>query len=102
MNKQKEAAWAEAKKKFRLSNETVQMAKELGMNPKKLGDIANHKQELWKAPLHIFIQNLYDDLQDTIMKNKAKKEKLAREKAAILLQGTSATTTVEQSAQKES
>ena len=83
MNKQKEAAWAEAKKKFRLSTETVRMAKELGMNPKKLGSIANHKQEIWKAPLHIFIQNLYDKMQDTMKKNKAKKEKLAREQPAI-------------------
>lgn len=35
------------------------MARELGMNPKKFGKIANHKQEPWKAPLPVFIENLY-------------------------------------------
>ena len=35
------------------------MARELGMNPKKFGKIDNHKQEPWKAPLPIFIEDLY-------------------------------------------
>jgi hypothetical protein len=35
------------------------MARELGMNPKKLGSIANHRQERWKAPLPVFIEDLY-------------------------------------------
>ena len=35
------------------------MARELGMNPKKFGKLANHKQERWKAPLSVFIENLY-------------------------------------------
>ncbi len=29
------------------------------MNPKKLGSLANHKQQPWKAPLPIFIEELY-------------------------------------------
>ena len=53
-------AWAEVKKKYRLSETTIQMAKRLGLNPKKLGSIANHKQEPWKEPLPDFIQTLYD------------------------------------------
>lgn len=32
---------------------------ELGMNPKKIGKLVNHKQERWKAPLPIFIQNCF-------------------------------------------
>jgi len=52
-------AWAQAKKKYRLSAEQIQMAKELGMNPKKFGGLANHKQEPWKAPLPDFIEDLY-------------------------------------------
>jgi hypothetical protein len=36
------------------------MARELGMNPKKLGGLANHKQQPWKAPLPIFIEELYE------------------------------------------
>jgi hypothetical protein len=38
-------AWIEAKKRFRLSDIQIQMARELGMNPKKFGSLANHKQE---------------------------------------------------------
>jgi hypothetical protein len=35
------------------------MARELGMNPKKLGTLDNHDQEPWKAPLPQFIDHLY-------------------------------------------
>jgi len=35
------------------------MARELGLNAKKFGKIAHHKQEPWKAPLSIFIEGLY-------------------------------------------
>lgn len=51
--------WIEARKRFKLSHAQVQMARELGMNPKKLGSLANHKQESWKAPLPQFIEELY-------------------------------------------
>ena len=51
---QKLRAWIEARRKFRLSHAQVQMARELGMNPKKLGKLDNHKQERWKLPLPLF------------------------------------------------
>jgi hypothetical protein len=35
------------------------MARELGMNPTKLGSIDNHRQEPRKAPLPQFIEHLY-------------------------------------------
>ncbi len=35
------------------------MARELGLNPKKLGKLDNHKQEPWKTPLPEYIENLY-------------------------------------------
>ena len=35
------------------------MARELGMNPKKLGKLDNHDQEPWKLPLPLFIEHLY-------------------------------------------
>jgi hypothetical protein len=35
------------------------MARELGLNPRKLGSLANHKQEPWKAPLPHFIEDIY-------------------------------------------
>ena len=51
--------WIEAKKKYHLSDTHIQMARELGMNPKKFGGLANHKQEKWKSPLPDFIEDLY-------------------------------------------
>jgi hypothetical protein len=51
--------WVEARKRHHLSHAHVQMARELGMNPKKLGKLDNHDQEPWKAPLPQFIEHLY-------------------------------------------
>ena len=53
------AAWVIAKKRHKLSNAHVQMARELGMNPQTLGKIDNHDQEPWKLPLPLFIEDLY-------------------------------------------
>jgi hypothetical protein len=52
-------AWIDARKRHRLSHAQVQMARELGMNPGKLGKLDNHKQEPWKLPLPQFIEELY-------------------------------------------
>jgi hypothetical protein len=35
------------------------MARELGLNPNKLGSLDNHRQQPWKAPLPDFIEHLY-------------------------------------------
>lgn len=51
--------WIDARKKYRLSDAQVQMARELGMNPKRFGGKANHRQEPWKLPLPQFIEHLY-------------------------------------------
>ncbi|MFQ5629829.1 MAG: hypothetical protein ACE5I1_13775 [bacterium] len=51
--------WIEARKKYRLSHAHIQMARELGMNPRKFGSLANHKQERWKLPLPEFIAECY-------------------------------------------
>ncbi len=52
--------WIAARKRHHLSHAHVQMARELGMNPKKLGKLDNHDQEPWKAPLAQFIEHLYE------------------------------------------
>src|SRR6266498_1561457 len=52
-------AWIDARHRHRLSHAHVQMARELRMNPKKLGKIDNHRQEPWKTPLPQFIEHLY-------------------------------------------
>ena len=51
--------WIEARRRHHLSHAHVQMARELGMNPKKLGGLDNHRQEPWKQPLPDFIASLY-------------------------------------------
>ena len=59
MSFEKYQVWIEARKRHRLSDVQIQMARELGLNPKKLGKIDNHKQEPWKMPLPDFIADLY-------------------------------------------
>ena len=56
---QKLQAWIDARKRHRLSHAHVQMARELGMSPAKLGQLDNHRQEPWKLPLPEFIEALY-------------------------------------------
>lgn len=51
--------WIEARRRHRLSHAHVQMAREMGLNPRKLGKIDNHRQEPWKMPLPDFIEDLY-------------------------------------------
>src|SRR5260221_14542278 len=51
--------WIVARRQHRLSHAQVQMARELGMNPRKLGKVDNHQQEPWKLPLSHFIEELY-------------------------------------------
>ena len=51
--------WIDARRRFHLSHEHVQMARELGMNSKKLGKLDNRHQEPWKLPLPQFIRKLY-------------------------------------------
>ena len=51
--------WIEARQRHHLSHAQVQMARELGMNPQKLGKLDNHKQGSWKRPLPQFIEQLY-------------------------------------------
>ena len=91
---QKLQPWVEARKKYKLSHAQIQMARELGMNPKKFGKLANHKQERWKAPLPVFIEECYLkrfgkerpdvvlSIEDKVKRDRAKKE----EKKAFKLQ----------------
>ena len=51
--------WIDARKKYHLSHTHIQMAQELGMNPKKFGSLANDRQEPWKLPLPEFIEDCY-------------------------------------------
>lgn len=56
---QKMQAWRDARRRHHLSHAQVQMARELGMNPEKLGKLDNRDQEPWKMPLGQYIEHLY-------------------------------------------
>ena len=61
--------WAEAKKKCRLGEKEIQMAKELGLNPKSLIKNIPNPREQWKLPVREWIYDMYEDRQ---LKKKAK------------------------------
>ena len=80
-------AWVAARKRHHLSHVHVQMARELGMNPKKLGGIDNHRREPWKLPLPAFIEHLYQkrfgrERPQTVMTIEAHARVVATKKAA--------------------
>ncbi len=87
--------WIEARKKYHLSHAQIQMARELGLNPKKFGNLGNTKQQPWKLPLPKFIEKIYfkhfkkkapDNIRsiEQMVKDKARKkaESKARREAA--------------------
>ena len=72
--------WVVAQKKHKLSDKHVQMARELGLNPDKLGKIDNHKDiyfKRFKREEPVTVRSLNDIIAD----DKAKKEKKKKEKA---------------------
>ena len=50
--------WFEARKRYRLTDVQVQMARELGLNPKKCGKYASNKNQPWKSSLGEFIEDM--------------------------------------------
>ncbi len=52
--------WAIAKIKYRLNVPQIEMAKKLGLNPKKFGKLVPNKSEPWKEPLGKFIERCYN------------------------------------------
>jgi hypothetical protein len=53
-------AWAEAKRRCRLSVEDVRMAKELGFQPKSLIKNIPAPTQQWKAPVREWVRDLYE------------------------------------------
>lgn len=70
-----DALWQEAKKKCRLNLEEVKIAKELGLNPKSLIKNIPGKSDQWKAPVGVWIREMYDERK---RKSLQKKKDLAR------------------------
>ncbi len=51
--------WAEAKRRCRLSNEDVRMARELGFKPRSLIKNISAKSQPWKLPVRRWVQQLH-------------------------------------------
>lgn len=71
----KDRLWAEAKKKCCLNAETVQMAKEMGLNPKSLIKNIPSPQQQWKDPVHVWIRDMYQKRQEKMTKKALQKNK---------------------------
>ncbi|MCD8128426.1 MAG: hypothetical protein LUD54_02435 [Oscillospiraceae bacterium] len=53
-----EQMWQEAKKKCRLSDEDIALAKRLGLNPRSLIKNIPSKSEPWKAPVKDWLHEI--------------------------------------------
>ncbi|WP_312093632.1 hypothetical protein [Niallia sp.] len=62
--KKNDQAWAESKKRCRLNDIEIQMAKELGMTPKVLIRNIPAPNQRWKAPVKVWIRDLYEEKFD--------------------------------------
>lgn len=61
--KNRDQDWAKAKKLCRLAAEDVQMAKELGLNPRKLPKHNPSPSQQWKLPVKLWIRELYEKMK---------------------------------------
>ena len=52
--------WVQAKAKCRLNQKDIEMAKKLGMSPRSLMKNIPNPQQLWKAPVKVWIHDLYE------------------------------------------
>jgi len=69
--------WAEAKKKCRLNEQDIKIAKELGLNPKSLIKNIPNKSEAWKAPVKDWIHEIYEKRQKKAQQKKDRKARLS-------------------------
>jgi hypothetical protein len=56
----RDPAWVQAKKFCRLNQEDIRMAKELGLKPQTLIKNIPSKSQQWKAPVKLWIRDLYE------------------------------------------
>ncbi len=70
-----DAMWAEAKKKCRLNNEDIALAKRLGLNPRSLIKNIPSKSEPWKAPVKDWLHEIDEKRQKKAARKQKRKEK---------------------------
>ena len=72
--KRRESEWGEAKRRCRLNTETLQMAKELGLNPRSLIKNIPSKSQAWKAPVAVWIRELYRKREEKAARRRAERD----------------------------
>ena len=76
----KASEWEEAKKKCKLNAVILMMAKEMDLNPRSLIKNIPNKSEAWKAPVSVWIEEMYEERQAKSNKKRALKEQKTNEK----------------------
>lgn len=69
----KDAPWAEAKRRCRLSAEDIRIAKEMGLNPRSLIKNISNKSQPWKSPVRIWIREMYKKRQEKAARKRTRK-----------------------------
>ncbi len=70
-----DAMWAEAKKKCRLNDADIALAKRLGLNPRSLIKNIPSKSEPWKAPVKDWLHKMDEKRQKKAAQKQRRKEK---------------------------
>ena len=69
--------WIEAKRRCRLNDNDIRIAKELGLNPRSLIKNIPSKTEQWKLPVKDWIHQMYQKRQEKSERKKARKVQAA-------------------------
>ncbi len=69
-----EQQWKEAKKKCKLSEADIRIAKEMGLNPRSLIKNIPSKQQSWKLPVKEWLWDLWEDRQMRATQKKLNKQ----------------------------
>jgi hypothetical protein len=70
-----EQMWQDAKKKCRLNNEDIELAKRLGLNPRSLMKNIPNKSEPWKAPVSVWLHEIDEKRRKKTEQKQKRKEK---------------------------
>ena len=68
-----DALWAEVKRRCRLNQEEIRMAKEMGLNPRSLIKNIPSKTEPWKLPVKDWIHEMYHKRQEKAAERKSRR-----------------------------
>ncbi len=70
----RDADWTEAKRRCRLSEEEVRMARDLGISPRSLIKNIPSPSQPWKAPVKVWVRELYFEKQAKTTKKKSRRQ----------------------------